>query len=77
MMAGFRYGSRSVQLGAGEVLVALSVAPGGLAGGAADLTAQLQGKPAGEIVQMIHQALEKAQEGSGIRETSVAFIRKS
>jgi len=43
--------------------------------GAADLLAQLHGKPAGEIVTALHKAIRKAQ-GDERSETSVLYVRK-
>jgi hypothetical protein len=43
--------------------------------GAADLLAQLHGKPAGEIVASLHKAIRKAQRDER-SETSVFYVRK-
>lgn len=75
MMEGFQYGSRSVAMGVGDTAFVLSHGPAGVFRGAADLVAQLPGKPAGEVVATLHKALRKAQ-GEGAEEISVLFVRK-
>lgn len=75
LMKGFRYGSRRILMGPGDVLVALTEASRGLFRGAADLVAQVQGRTAGEVVSTLHRAVRKAQEGRP-RETTVMLIRK-
>lgn len=75
LMEGFRYGSRRILMGPGDVLVALTEASTGLFRGAADLVAQVQGRTAGEVVSTLHRAVRKAQ-GDRPRETTVFLIRK-
>ena len=75
MMEGFRYSSSRIQMGPGDVFVVLSQASVGLFRGAADLVAQVQGKPAGEVVSTLHRAVRKAH-GENPEETSVIFLRK-
>jgi serine phosphatase RsbU (regulator of sigma subunit) len=75
MMEAFRYGTRRIPLGPGDVLVALTEASGGLFRGAADLVAQVHGRTAGEVVRTLHRAVRKAY-GDEPRETTVLLIRK-
>lgn len=75
MMEAFRYGTREVSMGPGDVLIALTEAPGGMFRGAADLVAQVHGKTAGEIVSTVHRAVRKAY-GDHVRETTALLIRK-
>ncbi|MFQ5536472.1 MAG: PP2C family protein-serine/threonine phosphatase [Gemmatimonadota bacterium] len=75
MMPGFRYQVEEGSLQAGDTAFVLSHAAPGLFMGAADLVAQLHGKPAGEIVSTLHRAIRKAQ-GEERTETSVLFVRK-
>lgn len=75
MMEGFRYASQTFAMGAGDTAFVLSHASQGLFLGAADLMAQLHGKPAGEVVGTLHRAIRKAQ-GDERLETSVLFARK-
>lgn len=75
LMEGFRYGSRRMPMGPGDVLVVLTDASTGLFRGAADLVAQVQGRTAGEVVSTLHRAVRKAQ-GNRPRETTVMLIRK-
>lgn len=75
LMEGFRYGSRHVPMGPGDILVALTEASAGMFRGAADLVAQVKGKTAGEVVETVHRAVRKAQ-GEEPRETTVILIRK-
>lgn len=76
MMEGFRYGSRRVEMGPGDVLIVLSTASAGLFRGAADLVAQVHGKTAGETVETVHRAIRKAAGDGPAEETSVLFVRK-
>jgi len=76
MMEGFRYGSRHVEMGPGDVLVVLSRATAGLFRGAADLVAQVHGKTAGHTVETLHRAIRKAAGDEPADETSVLFVRK-
>jgi len=75
MLDGFRYGSEVVELGVGDALLALSAGSVGLLRGAADLVVQVQDKPAGEVVSIVHRALRRAHHGPA-PETSVLFLRK-
>lgn len=75
LMEGFRYGSRRLPMGPGDVLVALTDASTGLFRGALDLVAQVQGRTAGEVVGTLHRAVRKVQ-GERPRETTVMLIRK-
>lgn len=75
MMDGFRYGSATLEMGPGDVFLALSRASSGLLRGAADLVSQVQGKTAKEVVETLHRALRRSEEG-GDREISVLFVRK-
>lgn len=76
MMEGFRYRSRRVEMGPGDVLLVLSRASSGLFRGAADLVAQVHGKTAGETVETVHRAIRKAAGDRPVEETSVLFVRK-
>jgi CRP-like cAMP-binding protein len=75
MLGGFKYSVQTFTLGAGDTALVLSHAGGGLFLGAADLVAQLHGKPAGEVVTTLHRAIRKAQ-GDERTETSVLYVRK-
>jgi len=75
MMEGFRYSSRTIPMGPGDVFVVLSQASMGLFRGAADLVAQVQGKTAAEVVTTLHKAIRKAH-GNAPEETSVIFVRR-
>lgn len=76
MMGGFRFNAQNFPMGAGDTVFVLSHASQGLFFGAADLLAQLHGKPAGEVVSTLHRAIRKAQ-GEGDRaEVSVLYSRK-
>jgi CRP-like cAMP-binding protein len=75
MMSGFSYGVQRLSLRPGDAAFVLSHGSRGLFMGAADLMAQLHGKPAGEIVSTLHRAIRKAQ-GDDRTETSVLFVRK-
>lgn len=75
MMDGFLYGSATVTMGPGDVFIALSRASSGLLRGAADLVAQVHGKMAKEVVETLHRALRRSDEGAD-REISVLFVRK-
>lgn len=77
MMDGFRYGSEERELGAGDSALVLSGGSNGLFRGAADLVAQVHGKPAGEVVGTVHRAIRKAQEAEPVKEEiSVIYLRK-
>lgn len=76
MMEGFRYNSQRFTLNAGDTVFVLSHAAPGLFLGAADLMAQLHGKPAGEVVTTLHRAIRRAQGGAARRETSVLYARR-
>lgn len=75
MMGGFKYDIQSFRMGSGDTAFVLSHASPGLFMGAADLMAQLHGKPAGEVVSTLHKAIRKAQ-GEQRTETSVLYARK-
>ena len=75
MMEAFRYGTRTISMGPGDVLVALTEASGGIFRGAADLVAQVHGKTAGEVVSTLHKAVRRAY-GDEARETTALLIRK-
>lgn len=75
MMDGFKYNVQKFAMNAGDTAFVLSHAPQGLFLGAADLVAQLHGKPAGEVVGTLHKAIRKAQ-GDQRTETSVLYARK-
>ena len=75
MMAGFQYGTERMELGAGDAVIVLSETSQGIFRGAADLVASLQGKPAAEVVTMVHKALAKALPEVSV-EASVLFVRK-
>jgi serine phosphatase RsbU (regulator of sigma subunit) len=77
LLDGFRYGPFGVSLRAGDVVVALSHGARGLFKGAADVVAELHGKPAGEVVSRLQAALQKASGGQASGEHSVLFVRKS
>ena len=76
MMGGFQYNVQSFSMDAGDTAFVLSHGSQGLFLGAADLLAQLHGKPAGEIVTSLHKAIRKAQ-GDDLSETSVLYVRKN
>ncbi len=75
MMGGFKYDVQRFPMNVGDTVFVLSHASQGLLLGAADLVAQLHGKPAGEIVATLHKAIRKAQ-GHAHTETSVLYARK-
>ncbi|GMV03868.1 MAG: hypothetical protein AMXMBFR53_01500 [Gemmatimonadota bacterium] len=75
MMGGFKYNVQSFAMGSGDTAFVLSHASPGLFMGAADLMAQLHGKPAGEVVSTLHKAIRKAQ-GDDRMETSVLYARR-
>jgi serine phosphatase RsbU (regulator of sigma subunit) len=75
MMEGFQYGCERVTMGTGDTAIVLSHASTGLFRGAADLVAQIHGKPAGEVVSTLHRGIRKAQ-GENPEEISVLFVRK-
>jgi hypothetical protein len=75
MLPGFQYGAESLELGPGDEVMVLTGASAGLFRGAADLAASLHGKPAGEVVSMVHKAIRKARGDEPI-ETTVLFLRK-
>jgi len=76
MMGGFKYASQKLALGTGDAAFVLSHGSPGLFLGAADLVAQLHGKPAGEVVSTLHKAIRRAQ-GELRTETSVLYARRS
>lgn len=73
MMAGFSYGTERAAVGSGSSVLVLSGGGTGLFRGAADLVAEVQGKPAGDVVGTIHRAVRKARGG---QEISVLFLRR-
>lgn len=75
MMSGFNYNVQKFALNTGDTAFVLSHASQGLFLGAADLMAQLHGKPAGEVVATLHKAIRKAQ-GEQRTETSVLYARR-
>lgn len=75
MLAGFKYNVQKLPVSSGDTAFVLSHASQGLFLGAADLMAQLHGKPAGEVVATLHRAIRKAQ-GDDRAETSVLYARK-
>jgi len=75
MMDGFKYTAQHVGVSTGDTAFVLSNGSQGLFKGAADLVAQLVGKPAGEVVTTLHSAIRKAQ-GAHRTETSVLYARR-
>ena len=75
VLGGFKYAVQEFPMGAGDTALVLSHASPGLFLGAADLVAQLHGKPAGDVVATLHRAIRKAQ-GENRTETSVLYARK-
>jgi serine phosphatase RsbU (regulator of sigma subunit) len=77
MMEGFGYGAERIETGPGDAVLLLSSASMGLFRGAADLVAQVHGKPAGEVVKTVHRAIRKAQEGDdSTEEISAVYLRR-
>lgn len=76
VMGGFKYDSRRIELDVGDAAFVLSHGSPGLFLGAADLVAQLHGKPAGEVVSTLHKAIRRAQ-GEQRTETSVLYARRA
>lgn len=77
MMDGFRYGTEEAGMGSGDTALVLSGGSIGLFRGAADLVAQVHGKPAGEVVGTVHKAIRKAQEAEEqTEEISAVYLRK-
>jgi hypothetical protein len=75
LLDGFHYGATDVSFHAADVIVALSHGARGLFRGAADVVAELHGKPAGQVVSRLQTAFQKAEiQGAG--EQSVLFVRK-
>ncbi|MEJ2202721.1 MAG: SpoIIE family protein phosphatase [Gemmatimonadota bacterium] len=75
MMGGFRYTVQHVRMGAGDTAFVLSHGSHGLFLGAADLVAQLHGKPAGEIVSTLHRGIRRAMGEDGA-ESSVLYAMR-
>ncbi len=75
MMDGFKYTAQRHTVATGDTVFVLSHGSQGLFKGAADLVAQLQGKPAGDVVTTLHSAIRKAQ-GERRTETSVLYARR-
>jgi hypothetical protein len=67
---------QSFSMDTGDTAFVLSHGSQGLFLGAADLLAQLHGKPAGEIVPLFHKEIRKAQ-GDDRSDTSVLYVRKN
>jgi CRP-like cAMP-binding protein len=75
MMDGFKYTAQRLPVATGDAVFVLSHGSQGLFKGAADLVAQLQGKPAGEVVTTLHAAIRRVQ-GERRTETSVLYARR-
>lgn len=75
MMEGFQYGCQRLSMSAGDTALVLSHGSAGLFRGAADLVAQIHGKPAGDVVSTLHRGIRKAM-GETPEETTVLFVRK-
>ncbi len=75
MMDGFKYTAQRLSVATGDTAFVLSHGSQGLFKGAADLVAQLHGKPAGDVVTTLHAAIRKAQ-GEQRTETSVLYARR-
>ena len=75
MMEGFQYGSECIEMSVGDTAIVLSHASAGLFRGAADLVAQIHGKPAGDVVSTLHRGIRRSQ-GDSPEEISVLFVRK-
>lgn len=75
MLGGFKYSVQEVTVSAGDAVLVLSHASHGLFLGAADLVAQLHGKPSGELVTTLHRTIRQAH-GDERTETSVLYARK-
>jgi hypothetical protein len=74
LMDGFRYGGVAVNLKPGDVAVALSHGGRGLLRGAADVVAELHGKPSGDVVSKLQSAIQQVAGGEG--EHSILLVRK-
>lgn len=74
MMKGFGYSAQRLELDGGDSVIAISSGGRGLLKGAADLVADRRGKPAGEVVSILHRAIQKAQKSPD--DVSVLFVRK-
>lgn len=75
MMGGFKYEATRVGLARGDTVFVLSHGNKGLFRGAADLIAELHGKPAGDVVASVHEAVRRAL-GEERSETSVLYARR-
>lgn len=75
LLEGFRYDEVEVGLGPGDVAIVLSDGGRGLFRGAADVAAELHGRPAGEVVSRLQSAIQKAGDGSD-GEHSLLFVRR-
>jgi serine phosphatase RsbU (regulator of sigma subunit) len=75
LLDGFRYGAVEVTLKAGDVAVALSHGGRGLLRGAADVAAELHGKPAGEVVSRLQSAIQRVS-GADQGEHSILLVRR-
>jgi hypothetical protein len=75
LLDGFRFGTVNVTLEAGDVVVVHSHGGRGLFRGAADLVAEMRGKPGREIMKKLQTALQRASGEDSPRERSVLFVR--
>lgn len=75
MMGGFRYAVQHIPLGGGDTAFVLSHGSHGLFLGAADLVAQLHGKPAGDIVSTLHRGIRGAMVDDRA-ESSVLYVMR-
>lgn len=71
----FRFEGTTVEMGPGDSILVLSGGSQGIFRGAADLVAQVHGKPAGEVVTTIQKAIRRAQ-GDEAPELSTLYLRK-
>jgi CRP-like cAMP-binding protein len=76
VLPGFAYGVRTLELAAGDQVLVVSGASGGLLRGAADLVAQRRSKDVGEVVGALHKAIQRAHDDEGL-EVSAFLIRGS
>jgi sigma-B regulation protein RsbU (phosphoserine phosphatase) len=76
LMDGFRYGAADVAMKAGDVAIVLSHGGRGLMRGAADVAAELHGKPAGEVVSKLQSAIQRVAGGNDQGEHSILLVRK-
>ncbi len=76
VLPGFTYGVKSVELAAGDQVLVVSGATGGLLRGAADLVSQRKDRDVGEVVGLLHRAIQKAHDDEDY-EVSAVLIRGS